>query len=341
MVNYQDVNRILIIKLRGIGDVVLSTIVLKSLKQKFPDSKIDYLTEKPSNFLLEPLEEVSEIKIFKKKNLSDRLKTFLEIRNNKYDLVFDFYSNPGTAQITFFSGARYRAGFPYKGRKYAYNLFGPVERNKFHSADLHIEFLKKIGIEPVSSPCLQYGIYQSELDSALEFKFKLNLEHKKLVGLSPSGGWQSKKAPAEVFINAAKALLTIETDVHFLIHWGPGDEDDANKIYNNLKDSATLAPPTSIREMGAYLKICDAVLANDSGPMHIAAAVNAPVLGLFGPTSPALQGPYGKSNSYIHKNDLHCIECNLLQCPYNQECFTQLSPDDIAIKLKELLTRKK
>ncbi|GJQ63800.1 MAG: lipopolysaccharide heptosyltransferase I [Melioribacteraceae bacterium] len=337
MINTKDINQILIIKLRGIGDVVLSTIVLKSLRLEFPTARIDYLTEKPGNFLLEPLEEVADILIFKKKTLSDRLKTFLEVRKNKYDLVIDFYSNPGTAQITYFSGAKYRAGFPYKGRKYAYNLYGPSERDKYHAADLHLEFLKNIGIRTVSEPELQFGIFDHELGSAGKFRDKLNLHEKKLVGLSPSGGWQSKKAPAVIFINAAKALKVIEPDIHFLIHWGPGDESDANKITGELGKDATLAPPTSIREMGAFLKICDVVLANDSGPMHICAAVGTPVLGLFGPTSPSLQGPYGKFNSYIHNGDLHCIECNLLQCPHNQECFNELSSSKIAEELKKLL----
>lgn len=335
----KEINKILVIKLRGIGDVVLSTIILESLKLNFPNAKIDFLTEKPSNFLLEPLNFVNNIYLFKKKTFNERIDTFLKIRKQKYDLVLDFYSNPGTAQITLFSGAKYRAGFPYKGRKYAYNLFGPKERDKYHAADLHLEFLKSIGLKTVDNPELSFGILPEEQQKADEFRNTSLPKDKLLVGISPSGGWQSKKCPAEVFIKIAKKIKEDYPEVFFLIHWGPGDKEDANIIYEALKEDAVIAPPTSIREMGAFLKICDAVIANDSGPMHICSAVGTPVLGLFGPTSPAFQGPYGANNLFIHKSDLHCIECNLLVCKYQHECFNDLSVSQVSLKFRDLLLR--
>ena len=119
MIDKKSVNKILIIKLRGIGDVVLSTIVLDNLREDFPEVSIDYLTDPPSKPGLEGLQHINNVLAFPKNGLWQRLKLFLQIRRSNYDLVFDFFSNPTTAQITFLSGAKYRVGFPYQGRKYA------------------------------------------------------------------------------------------------------------------------------------------------------------------------------------------------------------------------------
>ena len=107
----ENIKKILIIKPRGIGDVVLSTIVLDNLLKDFPKTTIDFLTEKPSRSILEPLNEINEVLIFDRASTKNRIRLMFEIRRRKYDLVLDFFSNPSTAQVTFFSGAKFRAGF--------------------------------------------------------------------------------------------------------------------------------------------------------------------------------------------------------------------------------------
>lgn len=109
-IDKSEVKSILIIKLRGIGDVILSTVVFENLREYFPNAKIDYLTEKPSNIILDKLPFLSEIILLTEKVLwQDLNKYFRSVE--KYDLVLDFFSNPSTALITYFSGAKYKAGF--------------------------------------------------------------------------------------------------------------------------------------------------------------------------------------------------------------------------------------
>ncbi|PKL82858.1 MAG: hypothetical protein CVV24_08030, partial [Ignavibacteriae bacterium HGW-Ignavibacteriae-3] len=132
-INKEIINKILIIKLRGIGDVVLSTIVIDNLRKDFPDARIDYLVEFPSHPGLSGLTEINNVFIFNRNEFWKKVSLILKLRKVKYDLVLDFFTNPSTALVTFFSGAKYRVGFPYRGRKYAYNLYGPEERGKYHS----------------------------------------------------------------------------------------------------------------------------------------------------------------------------------------------------------------
>lgn len=328
-INKSDIKKILCIKLKGIGDVVLSTIVLKNLYKDFPDAEIDFLTEKPSLPVLEPLPQINDVLLFDKS--SSFIKLVRDVRKKKYELVLDFYSNPRTALITYLSGAKYRAGFPYRGRKYAYNLTGPAERDRYHAARLHLEFLKQIGISYKSEE-LQFGLRQEDIDFASQFIKEKFSSADLLIGLSPSGGWPSKKCDPVKFAEIGDAI--IETfGAKILLLWGPGDHNEAMEIIRLMHHKVILAPLTDIRKMGALISKCHVLIANDSGPMHIGTALNTPVLSLHGPTSPSLQGPFGSIHEFVRLDELNCIECNLLNCPRNHECFLELPVVRILSKL--------
>jgi lipopolysaccharide heptosyltransferase II len=331
------IKNILIIKLRGIGDVVLSTIVLENLRTDFPNAQIDYLVEKPSEPGLTGLHDVSHVLIFDRKNLLAKVKLILKIRKNKYDLVLDFFTNPSTALVTFFSGAFYRVGFPYRGRRYAYNIFGPKERGKHHAALLHLEMLKKIGLN-YSLRNIFYNINSNALDFADKY-FKDNFsENDFVVGICPTGGWASKKCDPKKFAEIADAISS-KYHAKILILWGKSDVEDAKTISTILGPKAVLAPSTSIQEMTALISKCKMLVANDSGPMHISTAVGTPVLSMHGPTSPYMQGPFGKQHEWIRLDILQCIECNLLDCPRNHECFRDLPIKQVLDKVELLISK--
>ncbi len=334
-IDLSSIRKILLIKLRGIGDVILSTIVLENLKRNFPNASIDFLTEKPSEQLLDLMDEIDNVHLFSEKNLVGKLKLIYKIRKEKYDLIFDFYANPFTAQIVFLSGAKYRAGFPYRGRKYAYNLFGPEERGIIHAADLHLEFLKELGLS-VTSSNLKLDLDNESNSFAQQF-FNDSFSQKDFViGISPSGGWQSKKCDPIKFAEIADAAAQ-KYNAKIIIVWGPDDEKETDEIIQLMKAHVVKAPPTNIKQMASLISLCKLLIANDSGPMHISTAIGTPTLSLHGPTDPKLQGPYGSKHEWINKSDLHCIICNKLECPYNHECFLELDVDDVLLKVDRLI----
>ncbi|MGK9369006.1 glycosyltransferase family 9 protein [Melioribacter sp. Ez-97] len=334
----KSIKKILIIKLRGIGDVVLSTVVLDSLLNFFPEAKIDYLTDKPSVSWLKGLPQVNSVLIYPRSGIFKKLALIAEIRKRNYDIVFDFYSNPSTAQITFLSGAKYRIGFPYRGRKYGYNLYGPHERGKFHAAELHLETLKAVGIPVNDHSALHFHFGKEDERFAEEFLERNNLKDKIIAGISPTGGWQSKRCPPEKLAELSKALNK-RYNIPLLILWGPSEYEDAIRIKKTVGDDAYLAPPTTIEQMAALMKKCAFIVANDSGPMHISTAIDTPVLSLHGPTNPLHQGPYGNRHEYLILNDLDCIMCNLLECPKNQECFREI-PENLFLTKIDILINK-
>ena len=326
-----NINKILCIKPRGIGDIVLSTIILDNLKAHFPSAKIDYLTEHFAKPAVENNPLVNKVITIDKKEFP--LKAALKIRKGKYDMILDLWSNPRSAQITFLSGVKYRVGFAYRGRKYAYNLLATSSKGEHHSAEHNLELLKAIDV-PVISKNIHYYVDEKDNNSAKDFIAKNFNPGKTIVGIIPSGGWPSKRCDASRWVEIGKAV-TEKYNSEILILWGPGDENDSNYIKENLTGSV-LAPKTTVSKMSGYINNCSIILANDSGPMHIAAALNIPTLGIFGPTNPKAHAPYSENSAYVIKDDLFCIICNLLECPYHHECMMQLPVESILNQIEKI-----
>ncbi len=169
-INREEVKKILCIKPRGIGDILLSTIILDSLKSHFPSASIHYLTEGFAAPVLynNPLVE----KVLTMGKTEFPLKVALRLRKEKYDLILDLWSNPRSAQITFLSGAKYRAGFAYRGRKYAYNIKATSARGEYHSAEHNLKILEPLGV-PVINKKIHYCISSEEMLKAEETFSKL------------------------------------------------------------------------------------------------------------------------------------------------------------------------
>ncbi len=333
-INPERIKKILVIKPRGIGDIVLSTIVLDNLKEHFIHSKIDYLVESFAQDVLKNNPLINKVLTFDKSEFI--LKTILKVRKEKYDLIIDLWSNPKTAQITFFSGAKFRIGYDYRGRKYAYNLLGTKGRGDKHSALHNLELLKPLGLKIISEK-IHYYLDENDISFADNFFISNNLSDKKVIGIIPAGGWDSKRCPKEKWVEICERLLK-EFDCKILMLWGPEDFSDAEFIKNKIEE-VILSPHTNLNQMAGLISKCSLILANDSGPMHIAAALKVPTLGLFGPTSPKNHGPFSDKSDYVIKSDLHCIICNKLKCPFNKECFYEMNLDEILDKSKELILR--
>lgn len=331
----EKIFRILCIKPRGIGDVVLSTIVLDNLKDYFKQAEIHYLTE---SYVVPALKNIPQIdKIISIEKKDSIFNIVFRIRKEKYDLIFDFWSNPRTAQITFLSGAKYRVGFSYRGRRFAYNIRGTSGRGSHHSAEHNLELLNALDI-PIVSKQIHFNITLKENSDAEKFINSNLPTERNLIGIIPSGSWESKRCEPEKWVEICRALLE-KYDTSFLILWGPGDENDADYIKNHLPQNIASTPKTNIREMSALINKCDLIIANDSGPMHIAAALNVPTIGLFGPTDPKGHAPYSQNSGFVIREDLHCIKCNLLKCPYQHECMTQLQVSDVINKVEQIAER--
>jgi len=333
-INSNEIKKILCIKPRGIGDIILSTIVLENLKSAFAHSEIHYLTEEFAKRAVENNPFVSKILTFNKKDFV--LPIIRKVRKENYDLVFDFWSNPKTAQITFFSGAKYRIGYEKKGRKYAYNFLGRNGTMGKHAAEDNLVLLNIIDV-PIISKKIIFKTTEVEKEFAKKFLASINHQYElKLIGIIPSGGWESKRCDPVKWIEICDEIQK-KYQSHFLILWGPGDEKDAKSISEGLNRTPLMAPKSSFGELSGLIEKCDLIIANDSGPMHVAAALRKPTLGIFGPTDPEAHRPFAENSSYVIHSELHCIKCTKLVCPYGHECMLELPIDKVMIEIERLM----
>jgi lipopolysaccharide heptosyltransferase II len=328
-----EIKKILCIKPRGIGDIILSTIVLENLKAAFPHSEIHYLTEEFAKRAVESNTFVSKILTFNKKDFV--LSIIRKVRKEKYDLVIDFWSNPKTAQITFFSGANYKVGYEKRGRKYAYKYLGKNGTMGEHAAEDNLVLLKTIDV-PITSKRIIYQTTKEEKQFAEKFFSELNSKEKLLIGIIPSGGWESKRCDPVKWIEICNKIQ-IKYKAQFIILWGPGDEKDAQTIANGLKSTTITGHKSSFGELSALIEKCDLIIANDSGPMHVSAALGKPTLGIFGPTDPLAHRPYSGNSSYVIHSELHCIICTKLVCPYKHECMLELPVEKVMNEIEKLM----
>lgn len=319
------VNKILCIKPRGIGDIILSTIILENLKSFFPEAEIHFLTETFAKPAVEHNTLVTKVHTMEKSE--SPFSVSKKLRKEKFNLVLDLWSNPRSALITFLTFAKIRVGYSYRGRKYAYNLPATSSRGDGHSAEHNLEILKPLGI-PVNSKKIFYACGDEEKIFAEKFFKANNLLNKFVVGILPAGGWASKKCEPKKWIEICK-LIENQFNITFLILWGPEDYGDAIAIHNGLNNNSVLAHQTWFNQMSALIEKCNVIIANDSGPMHVAAALNVPTVGIFGPTDPKKHGPYNKNSTYVIKEELDCIICNELECPKKHECMFELENEKV------------
>lgn len=169
MIDPKGVKRILVIKLRAIGDVLLSTIVLKDLRHHFPAAQIDFLTEPPSREVLEGNPSVNDLLIFDRAN--DNAVAFLwRLRNRRYDLVIDLFGNPRTALMTYCSRATYRVGYNFRGRQYAYNILVRARGGEVHNTEFNLDALRALEFEIVNRE-ISFSISERDEEYAARFLY--------------------------------------------------------------------------------------------------------------------------------------------------------------------------
>ncbi len=330
------IKKILIIKFGGIGDILLTTPVLPNLKNFFPEAEINFLSLRHSRDIL--IDNPYLSRAFTYDPTEDKSWCLIKnIRKQKYDLIIDLFGNPRTALITFLSTARYRFGFKFRGRNYAYNIKIPGRGGTVHNVDFNLDALRALEI-PIVTKELYLPLNIVHQEFADEFIRVDGIDSKKIIGISKTGGWESKRYKKEDYIELIN-MLNLIYDVNFILFWGNKKEkEDCYYIKENItKNNIFVIPDSPIRYLGAIIKKCELVIGNDSGPLHMAVSVDVPTLGIYGPTNPKLQGPYGEKNLSIVKEELDCLYCNLLDCPIGNICMKDLSKDKIIDKLKELI----
>lgn len=296
---------ILITRLRFIGDVVLTTPVIKALKQHYPKARIYYLTEARSASVLAHNPYLEEVIILPNEFLPGssiltkckaQLRFIKSLRQRRFDLTIDLFGNPRSALLTLAMGSRYRVGYDVRGRGRAYNI--KIKRSKSPKVlDAYLDAVRTIG---VPAPDERTEVYFSDEDAKWAetwLEKNNNKEAKPLIALNPGASWPAKIWSAEGFIELAQELIK-QFNAMVLLVAEPGKQEETARLCNQIGRSSCVVKTDSLTRLAALISSCDLYISNDCGPMHIAVAVGTPTIGLFGPSCPGIWFPYAEKDGH-------------------------------------------
>ena len=366
---HADPQRILVRSVNWLGDAVMTTPALRRLRERFPQAHIDLLTPAKLADLWTGHPDLSGVMAFRKEE--GLLQVSRRIRVNGYDLALLFPNSHRVALEAWLARIPRRVGISRSGRNLlltdvVHPPHGLVSMRKRTPEEIQT-LLKRGGVETsakpgpeshhtahylrlvaalgaIPNPTAPFLRVSAAEQEALRVRFQIDTRTR-WIGINPGAEYgPAKRWPQERFVDAA-IRLAAASGRGFLVFGGPADLATAEGIARDLGSAApvrVLAGKTSLRELCAGMSLCSVVLTNDTGPMHVAAAVGTPVVVPFGSTSIELTGPGlpGDSRHRLLAPDALCAPCFLRECPIDFRCMRSQGVDRVTAAVEDLLARR-
>jgi len=289
--------RFLIVKLGSLGDLVFTLPAVAALRESFPASRIDWAVERRWAPLLECNPDVNDV-ILLDRGAGPIFFTILRLRRAHYTWAIDFQGLYKSAFLALAAGARSRLGFTWRfAREPAVAAFYSrrVAPASAHMVEQNLALVEALGarrgdfrfpirVRPAADAKLLQKLGQQGI--------------KEFFVLSPGGGWRSKCWPPERYA-ALHRELAARYGWRGVVSFGPGEESLAEAVRAAAGEPAPVVLPLDVAQLIALLRRAQLVVAGDTGPLHLAVALGTPVVGLYGPTTPARNGPFSKNDVVV------------------------------------------
>jgi len=329
--NFSDIDKILIVRLSSLGDVLLTTPVLRSIKKSNPKIEIDFIVRSEYEDALKYNPNIS--KVFSYIKNGDNKKIFDELIKRNYDLIIDLQNNNRSAGIVQSLSKPVAKFYKPTLKKFLLvhfkiNLFGEI----ISIPERYANSFNEIKLDEKGS----------ELFIPEEIKPQTNFD-KNTIGFCPGSKHYTKMWPAEYFIELGNKLIADGNKIILL--GGKDDKQICDEISSQIIGSINLCSEDNLLQIAADMKNCKLVVCNDSGMMHTAAAVNVPVVAIFGSTVKEFGFfPYKSRSLVLENNSLSCRPCSHIgrnNCPQKHfKCMKEITPylvyDNIQNFLKTL-----
>ena len=359
-----DIQKILVVKLDHIGDVLLATPAITNLRLHYPHAHITLLVGSWSKQVIECNPHIDEILCYDspffrrlsaspqnigRPNLFGRPRLFRlkaatqmlrRLKSERYDLIVELRGDFLTLASAMLKGGKYRLDRStqrvlkklrtiFKDSKPAVRRSRPLFlAYSEHEVEINLDVLRS-GDIPITSRKTFFNVQPKDQTWAKSFLSEVGIDASKpIVAIHPGSPVPLKRWPAERFVKLADTLIERKTQVLFL---GGSDEKQlVEEIQAQMRHkSVNIAGRTNLQQLGAVLQSCHLFIGNDSGPMHIAAAVGTRVIGLFGPGSPQRFGPFGENCTAIRKKP-DCPPCMKEKCSLGEYgCIVEISVEDV------------
>jgi lipopolysaccharide heptosyltransferase II len=256
-----------------------------------------------------------------------------ELRAHRFDLVIDLQCLARTGIFAWLANGKLLVGLdePREGANGFYDIIVRRPSYHTHAVDWYLSVLPPLGVTVEKD----FNWLPERAAIAASVRTKWNLTGARWIALQPGARWMNKRWPVGHFTRLLRLAGEALPDVKFAIFGGKDDEALGEEIVRAAPERClNLAGKTSLPEMIELLRLCDLLVTNDTGPMHVAVALNKPVIGIFGPTEPRRTGPYGQLENTL-RHPLPCSPCMKSECAWHNpmECLTAIAPETVLARV--------
>lgn len=344
LIDWTKVNRILVVRLRSIGDTVLSTPSLIALKRFLPEAQIDILLEDWVAPVLEGFDAIDNVLTVSRKSKKSRFEVALQIRRNKYDVAFNLH---GGTTATFFvrvSGANHRVGFSHYSYKFLYNhlLSSSADywQKEFtHSAEQQLALLGFVGIPVEDKPKSSLNITEKARNSIEEkLQSKTQNPKSKIALIHPVAAFDTKQWATENFARVAEYLH--EKGLQIVAVATKKEREVLDKLKKLSNVPITTFDDLTLPEITALAVRAKIFVGNDSGIAHIAAAVQTPSVVIFGSSNRNHWRPWTDAPNKIVFENLPCQPCAGYFCKEfdSPKCILSVKIESVTEVIEKVLT---
>lgn len=325
--------RVLIVRLGALGDIIHAAPVAAAIRAARPDALIDWVVDRKHAGVVDLLDGLRRVVVWQGPRVFGQRGAIAAVgalRAARYDIAMDLQGLLKSAVLARLSGAPRVVGFA------AASLREPAARwfhtetvtpgDDGHVVEKNLAMLTALGIAPVAAPVA----FRSRPAPAIDAFLRAFAGASPFAVLNPGAGWPNKQWPLDRFGEVASRLSS-RFGLRACVTWGPGEEHVAQQVVRASSGAAVLAPATELSDYLALARRAALVVTGDTGPMHLAAAVGAPVVGLFGPTSAVRNGPFGmRADAQVSRYDV----CG---CHYARRC-ARATPCIDGIEVAEVMS---
>jgi heptosyltransferase I len=321
--------KLLIVRLGALGDIVHALPVAAALRERYADAQIDWLVDSKHASLLDFVPVISRSVAVDSRRFGAALGVVRDLRRQGYDVALDLQGLVKSAAFARLSGASRVVGFAraFLREKPAVWFYSETvdPGAAAHVVDKNLSTLARFAIADRSR---RFPILVPESAACEAVGARLAKDGRRGYALiNPGAAWPNKRWPPERFGEVASTLSGRHALLPVVV-WGPGEEAVAARIVEASGGSAMAAPPTGIGDLLALARGARLMLSGDTGPLHLAAAVGAPVVALFGPTDPERNGPWAEADISLSRFG-DCVCHYQRQCRRSRGCIEDISVEDV------------
>ncbi len=326
-----------------VGDLVMALPVLHDLHVAFPLAKITAMCRSPMGELLQESPDINEIFCFTKASRlvhrNEKRSIMNKLQSGHYDVGIILPNTLSSAWWFWQGGVTYRIGYDCSRRKslLTHPIFYPKDVKNYHLISTYKRLLAPLGI-PISDTMPKLYLNQAEIEQTQILLRRHGVRpHHKIVGINPGAAYGSAKCWLPERFREVTTKLLEDKNLIIMYFGDLSTADLVKEICQGLSPRViNMAGLTSLRELASFISLCQVLLTNDSGPMHIAGAFGIPVIALFGSTSSVTTGPW--YNGVVIQKHVSCSPCYKRVCPIDFRCMKQIGVEEVVQTIRQSLT---